>query len=674
MNVHRGGALARTFTPGFAAWLITAGLIVYLGMKRGGYEQPVYSEIGIAAWWLVGVGTLAGALSLRLGRAGWIGLGLFAAFVGWTAIGITWSESSGRSLVEVARVLVYLGVFAMALLLAGRDRIRLILGGVATGIAVVAVVALLSRLQPSWFPENQLAEVLVGVQSRLAYPVGYWNALAGLIAIGLPLLLWAAIAARSVALRGLAAAAVPAVLLASYFTYSRAGIAAMVVALIALVGLAERRLTLAAPLAVIGLASGGLIWQAAERGELADGLATETAFSQGDTMLVLVAVVGILCGAIIAGLAIAEKRGRLPEIPVVPRRRALAITAVVVVNGIGAFVGLGGPGSASTAFDEFKDPTGLSDTSNRLSSFGGNGRWQYWSEALEANASATLTGIGPGTFVFWWSENRLIDNGLVRDAHSLFIETLGELGIVGFMLLSGFVLFVLVVGGGRALEAYGDRRLELAAATAAAMAFTVAAALDWLWELAVVPVAFLFVAAMILRSEAEKPDWAADAAAQDAVPPQPPRRWRRGPAAGIATMLVAVAAIFVIAVTYESDNRLTESQEEFRAGDLDAALIAAEEAVDLQPFAGEPLVQQALVLERRDELAKAAAAAREATKAESTNWETWYVLARIQQQRGKDGPGLIALRRAQELNPISQVLNPIRCGKTGELCEMPSVP
>ncbi len=49
--------------PGaIAAWLLPFGLIVFLGMQKGGFEQPVYSQVGIAAWFLVGVGVLAAAL------------------------------------------------------------------------------------------------------------------------------------------------------------------------------------------------------------------------------------------------------------------------------------------------------------------------------------------------------------------------------------------------------------------------------------------------------------------------------------------------------------------------------------------------------------------------------------------------------------------------------------
>ena len=63
-------------------------------------------------------------------------------------------------------------------------------------------------------------------RERLSYPLNYWNALAALIAVGLPLMLQVATGARSIAVRALAAAAMPAMVLAAFFTLSRGGIAA----------------------------------------------------------------------------------------------------------------------------------------------------------------------------------------------------------------------------------------------------------------------------------------------------------------------------------------------------------------------------------------------------------------------------------------------------------------
>jgi Flp pilus assembly protein TadD len=59
------------------------------------------------------------------------------------------------------------------------------------------------------------------------------------------------------------------------------------------------------------------------------------------------------------------------------------------------------------------------------------------------------------------------------------------------------------------------------------------------------------------------------------------------------------------------------------------------------------------------ELGKAAAAARAATDRASTDWETFYVLSRIQSQRaGQAESARRALRRARELDPHNPVLFP----------------
>ena len=178
-------------------------------------------------------GALVGALPrLGLGRPAWVSLGLLAAFVVWTALSLGWTESVDRTWAELARVATYLGVFALALFVRGPGDARRMVGAVAAGIVFVAIVALLSRLHPAWFPEaKQTAGLLSGGHERLSYPLNYWNGLAALMAIGAPLLLQLATASRSAPLRALAAAALPAIALVAFLTLSRGGIAAGLLAL-----------------------------------------------------------------------------------------------------------------------------------------------------------------------------------------------------------------------------------------------------------------------------------------------------------------------------------------------------------------------------------------------------------------------------------------------------------
>ena len=360
-------------------------------------------------------------------------------------------------------------------------------------------------------------------------------------------------------------------------------------------------------------------------------------------MLIIVAGVAVIAAAAIGGLAALERREMVPRAPAVPRRVAAGLSIAVALVATVAFIAIGGPGEVSDGFEEFKQPTGLSDTSSRLESVAGNGRWQYWSAAADAGADDPLQGIGPGTFVFYWQQFRDIDNGFVRDAHSLFAEVFAELGVIGVVLIGGFVLFVLGTGLRRLFAAAGERRGELAAALAAAAGFTVAVAVDWLWEIAVIPIAFLLIAAAIVRSD--------DAERAPSTPL----------AARIAVPLLALGAIVAIGVPMLSDQRVTRSQEDFRAGDLDGALEEAQSAADLEPYSAAPRLQMALVYERIDPpaLKKAASAAQAAVERESTNWETWYVLSRIQAQRdGKRGSALRALREAQSPRSVQPAARP----------------
>src|SRR5262245_10497138 len=140
-----GVGVVRLNPVDFATWLVPAVLVVYLALSDGGYGIVERSEVGIAVWWIVLVGTLVVVLpaagGTRAGRAMLIVLGAFAA---WTALAMIWTESQERTSIEIARVATYLGVFELALAVQGEGRWRHLLNGVTTGVAVVCGLAVLS--------------------------------------------------------------------------------------------------------------------------------------------------------------------------------------------------------------------------------------------------------------------------------------------------------------------------------------------------------------------------------------------------------------------------------------------------------------------------------------------------------------------------------------------------
>ena len=316
------GDAVRRFGPVLAGYALPFLLVFYLAMKGGGYDSIVRGEVGVAVWWVVLIGAAVGALpAARITAAGWVMFGLLAAFAVWTTLGISWSDSAERSAAEAGRVAAYLGVFVIALTAQRGEAVRRTVISVGSAIAVISVLALLSRLHPDWFPANAAADVLPQGR-RLNYPLGYWNGLAALIGIGIPVILWVATSARHVVSRALAAAALPAMAVATYYTLSRGGAIEIGAGLIVLFALYPRRLQLLPMTLVAGVGSALAVAAATQRGALADGLTNAAADSQASEMLALMLVVCAGVGLIAAAVALAE-RYELYRMPTVAKPVAL---------------------------------------------------------------------------------------------------------------------------------------------------------------------------------------------------------------------------------------------------------------------------------------------------------------------------------------------------------------
>jgi hypothetical protein len=629
--------------PAISAWLLPFALVVYLALKGGGYDPIIRSEVGIAVWWIVLLGALVGILpAVRIGAAAWVGLGLLAAFAVWTALGIGWSESAERSVAELGRVAMYLGVFVLALGARRPDTARHALNALAVALAFVTGLALLSRIHPAWFPANDTGSFLPSESYRLNYPINYWNGLAALLALGLPLLLGVACAARTLLARALAAAALPAIALTIFFTYSRGGILAASAALLVFFALAPNRLPKLATLLAAGAGGAILIAAANQRDALANGLQSQIAQRQGSEMLAMVLVVCAGVALIQVGIALAVRHGRRPRwLPTPSPRRAAAILGIVLVAGATVSLAAGRPSELSQRWHDFKQSKGPAAGSSRFSSSVGNGRYQYWQAAAGASASDPLKGTGPDTYEYEWNRRGTRD-GFVRDAHSLYMQTLAETGVVGLALLGSFLALTLGTGAVRALRAPSARRTHLAAATAGCAAFCVAAAADWIWQIPVLPACLLLMAAVVLTSGRQE-----HAA---------PRERRRLTGRAVFASL-AVASLVAIAIPMAGAASLRQSQLDARSSNLAAALAEARTAERTEPYAAAPRMQEALLLELKGDLGGAAAAASAATHRESTNWRTWAILARLEAKRGRAAQAVTAYDRARSLNPRSPLFS-----------------
>ncbi|MDP9244982.1 MAG: O-antigen ligase family protein [Chloroflexota bacterium] len=648
LRVPRVGEL-RLDPAAFAAWLLPTLLIVYLALNNGGYDEIERGQVGVAIWWIVLVGTVIGVLPVAGGtRWGRAAFGLLAAFAGWTALSLIWTESAERTATEVARVATYLGVFALALAVQGKGRWRPLLHGVTTGVVIVCAIAVLSRLEPTWFSHQNTENFLPGIEisRRLAYPLNYSSGLGAFAAIGLPLLLAATSSARTLVAQALAAAALPLVALTLWLTTSSLSVPAAAIALIAFFILAPDRLPKLATLALAAAGSAILFAAEDQRGALDHGLRTATAQHQGHEMLVIVLVVCAGVALVQTAIGLAARYGPRPAWTQASRRQVTVASVIALVAIVAVGVAAGVPGQVSDKWDSFKSRGGPAPTAEARSAqildFQSSGRYQFWQAAVDANKTDPLIGIGPGTFDFWWAEHGSYA-GYTRDAHSLYLETLAELGIVGLLLIGGFSFAVLAIGTVRCLRAPPDVRLGIAAATAGCAAFVAVAVVDWVWELAVLPVVFLVLAAIAVAGGADARQ--ADARASQSIL----RRY----GGRIAMAVLALAALVAISLPLAGATALQRSRDAVDAGRLDAALSDAEQAAAVQPYAAAPDIQRALILELSGRLGPAADAAREATREESANWRNWLTLSRLEARNGDAKASLAAYRKARSLNPLS---------------------
>lgn len=639
---------AERHAPALLGYGVPFALVLYLALRGGGFDAVVRTEAGLVIWGLVLLAALSGRFApSRLPGAPLAALVLLAALVAWTGLALVWTESAERTFEELVRVATYLGVFCLALAIQGRSGPRRTIDAVTAAIALVGLLALLSRLQSPWFPADELAAAQPYTQSRLNYPLDHWNALAAFLAMGTPLLLAAALQARRALVQAVATAWLPIMALAIYYTFSRTGLIALGAALIAFVAIHPRRVAMLPTLGLAAAGSTALIAIAATKDALDASATTEAAQAQGDTMLLIVLAVGLTVGALRMAIARAERRGFELSFAV-SRSTGLRILAGVAAIALIAAAAAGAPSELSDQWEKFKRPAGTDVVggSERFADISGNGRYQYWGSSLDAFATGPLTGIGPGTFEFWWAREGTL-TGFIRNAHSLYFETLAELGIPGFLLVVGLIGTVLAVGIGRVRRADPQMRVMLAGAMGAATAFVVAAGTDWVWELPALPVAFFLLGAAILRLPSAVPP-----ASTSPTTSEKSTDWGERLGVGV----VALAALLVTGVSLAGTQLIRDSQEAGARADYETAIDKAQAAGAVQPYAATPKVQEALALQAAGDLEAAVATAREGTKREPTNWRTWYALFEVERSLGDRASAEAAYEKARSLNPRSLLL------------------
>ncbi len=620
---------------------VVAASLIGVAFAYGGYGLTTRTIVAVVLWWAIILGLGLGLLPFRRPpRDAYLSGGLLAGLAILAGLSVLWSASPEKSFVEFDRITLYLGFFVLAVLGGTRANAARWADGLAIGIAVVGLLALTTRLLPGLVPGGDEVTSIPNAQARLAFPLGYSNALGILLAVGYPLLLRSSVAARTALARGLAVGVIPALSAAIFLTSSRGAIGCALLGVAVFLALARPRGK--AAWASVCAAGGSALLVAALKSRV-DLVSTPfdnpaVTVAQGRVVAAIALLVCFGAGlAYLGGIAAARARGLSLRTPGIGRQGRLAIGVIAAVALVAVVIAVD-PGARIESFKQ-TEPRGRQQSTGQLLSLGGGGRYQFWSAAVDQFRANPVLGGGAGTYEFWWAANPRFPYS-VRDAHSLWLEVLGELGLVGLILAVGAFGYGILVALRRVRGDEGPERILVAALGATLFAWAFAAAIDWMWEMTVVSaVAVICLGLMTGPATARRPQLA------------PSSRGSRSFSVGVAVIAAAWLVICAQASPLLSETRIADSQAAAERGDSDAALNAARGARTLQPWAGNPYRQLALVEEERASFAAAMGYIQEAIAREPGNFELWSDAARIERGSGNSAEAQQSFERARDLNP-----------------------
>jgi O-Antigen ligase len=606
---------------------VTAALsVTAISFAHGGYFAREWGW-ALLAFALVSLLAVLARDRLGLGPLEVLAIALLAAFTGWTALSTLWSVSAAQPLLATERTLVYAVALPAVLLVTRSPRgSASLVGGVIVSATAVCGYALLSRFVPGTLTVYPRPD---GYQ--LQEPIGYWNGLAILAAIGAVATAGMAAESRTRTARTLAAAALPLLVTALYFTFSRGGVLALAAGVSVALVVTRRRLHLLAVLVLLVPASAMAVWYASRLPALTHaGSSLSEARSAGwraGTVVVACSAVAAAVGFLLPEL---ERRARIGARA--QRLVGAALIAAIVLVVLAVLVRAGGPSGVasrlSASFNRSLPQTG-GDLNRRLTSFSSDGRADYWRVAWREVRAHPLLGGGSGSYERYWHRYRPTAFE-AQNAHNLYLETLAELGPIGLALLLA-TFAVPFVSAARNRAGPG-----VTAGAGAFAAFAVHAAVDWDFQIVAVALAGLFCAAALL---------AAGRTRESTLLSEPVR-------VGTLAVLVPLAAL-AIAIQV-GNSALADATAALERGDGGLAARLATRARTWQPWSYQPwqlLGEEALAAGRR---ADARTSFEHGLARDRAEWSLWYDLA-----QASSGPVRAhALTVARRLNPQAPELTP----------------
>jgi O-antigen ligase len=491
---------------------------------------------------------------------------------------------------------------------------------------------------------------------RLNSPLGYINGEGCLFAMGL----WPFIALAE-SRRGLLAgpAAAMATLLASLalLSQSRGTALAILGSLIIVLALVPGRTRRVYALLVVGagvaLAGPDLlhVYSHAHGGPVS----LASAHAAGRAALLAALAVGLAWGFATAGSGVLASRADGPRLAALASWLLAVPVLVVLAVGLAsthrigheidsqwnAFVHLGEPADSRT-------PTAASSNSRLLS--GAGNRYDYWRIAWGVWKGHPVAGVGAGNFSRPYFQQRTTTED-VDQPHSLELQALSDLGLVGALLLACFITGVF---WGAVRMRNGARRAPLRRALMTAglgifTAWLVQTSVDWMHLLPGLT-AIALAGAAVLVWPRTRPARAAHGA--------------RSRSAGVQAAIALGVSLVVIALIATgasltrqglADIYRSSAQSELTSNPA-AALSDANRSLDIDADATGTYYLKAAALARFDQASAAERSLLEALAREPNNFVTWALLGDIAARERRPRAARADYLRAHQLNPRNTTL------------------
>lgn len=608
---------------------IAGAPVVALSFASGGGYPTAWNLLTMSM--VVTAAAVAYVRRPSLGRYELAAIGLLVALTAYSALSYLWSADPPATAAEAQRWLALTATLACLALTARSGGHRAVGAGVAGAAMAVCSYALATRLLPDLVSTPHASGV-----NRLYEPIGYWNGLGELAAIGIVLSL-GLVAQASVPGRMVAAAGIVPLSATLYLTFSRGAVLAVIIGVTVAAAFEVNRLEWIVRALV--LAPAGLVSVVV----LHSFPALTTAFPshsaevrQGGLALVALSLV------VIASVALAYRwaavTNRCLRSDRARRNAARGMVITVVLAGVLVVAAAGGPktfvnalGTSGQSAPHFKH----GDLNLRLLSLSPNGRSEIWRVAWHDLRAHPVLGSGDGSFAQLWLAARTEDLPAVA-AHSLYLETAAELGIVGLLCLITFLALPLIAAR---LVRDAPMAPVLAGAFAGAL---VQQAFDWTWDVTAVTVAILGCMAGLLA--------AAD------------RRSGSRVAHGVAALMVGgVLALAIAVIGLAASVQLSRAYEAANAGDYAVARQRAAQAARLAPWASAPWRIASYADGKLGNTNRARADARRGLTHANGDWWFWFRLACLTKRGAREAN----LARVRSLNSLAPELRhfPVRCGE-----------